>query len=95
MEPDAELELLKDAVEQTKALYERAKLEHKRQTQQMHDLGIAHSDGSKRHATKVYMSALNAYQTALRRYNRYVLDKTGPTVAAMIPTPGENSSTQN
>src|SRR5690242_2352343 len=84
MEPDRTLERLRETVEQTKALYEGAKLEYARQIQRMQDLGMAHPDGSIRHATKVYRSTLNAYHQALQRYNRYVLDATGATLANVL-----------
>jgi hypothetical protein len=65
---------LREAVEQTRALYEGAKnnLEVKRELAR--DLGPAHPDGGLSHALKIYTYTLTNYHSALRRFNRFVLD---------------------
>ena len=70
---EQELVRLRDALEQAKALYVGAKDEYDIAIQRMHDLGATHTDGSIRHATQVYVSALVSYRNALLEFNRFVL----------------------
>jgi hypothetical protein len=74
----SELDRLRDAMEQTKALYEGAKAEYDRAVQLANDLGMDHPDGSLRHAAKIHTFTLDLYRDALIKYNRYILDRTPP-----------------
>ena len=80
---DKELARLQDQMEQTKALYEGAKLEHGRAIERMYDLGMTHPDGSIRHATHVLTHTLHNYRIALQEYNRFVLDQRSPGTNAL------------
>jgi len=75
MDDDKELARLRHQLEQTKALYEGAKLDHDRAVERMRDLGIAHRDGSVRHAARLITHTLRNYKSALEQYNRFLLDR--------------------
>ena len=75
---DKELERLKDAMEQARALYDSAKLEFERARALSEELGAAHPDGSLRHAIRVQNRALSVYRNALMEFNRFVLDGISP-----------------
>ena len=87
---DRELADLRDQMEQTKALYEGAKLEYGRAIARMQDLGMAHPDGSIRQATHVLAYALESYCVALQAYNRFLLDHSQPTLESLKKRPTHN-----
>jgi hypothetical protein len=68
---------LREAVEQTKALFEGAEEEYVRAAHRMQDPGLTHPDGSLRHALTIYRFTLNAYQLALGQYNQYLIQEGG------------------
>ena len=68
------LSRLRKALDQSKTLYEGARVEHYRAIERMKDLDSMHPDGSVLHATKVYHVTLQDYRIALRRFTRYLLD---------------------
>jgi hypothetical protein len=80
MDHDQELERLREAMENAKALYERAKVEFEHAKQLRIDLGSTHPDGSIRHAIRVQTHARQAYTEALTLYNRFVLDRKPPPI---------------
>ena len=75
---DKELARLHEQLEQTRALYDAAKLEHGRALERMKDLGPTHPDGSARHAIRALSNALQTYRSALIEYNRFLLDRRFP-----------------
>jgi hypothetical protein len=75
MDRDRELERLREAMEQAKALYEGAKLEYERAKERRDDLGSTHPDGSLQYATLVRTHAFRTYRNALSQYNRFILDR--------------------
>jgi hypothetical protein len=78
MDQEKELERLREAMENAKALYESAKLEYEKATQLRSDLGSTNPDGSLRHATRVRAHAYRNYRDALMEFNRCVLDRKAP-----------------
>jgi hypothetical protein len=73
-----ELERLRSALEQTKALFERAKETHGRAVELMYDLGRTHPDSGIRHATRIYVYTLQNYRKALRNFSNFLLRGTRP-----------------
>ena len=70
----ATLERMKEAVEQTKALYLGAKEALVKAKELRTDLGATHPDGTLGMALHVHDTALRNYSLALWRYNRFILD---------------------
>ena len=67
---------LKEALLETKALYEVSKGEYLRALQRREDLGRTHPDGALayRQALEKRDGALGKYNQALLRFNRFILD---------------------
>jgi len=78
MDGDKELARLHEQLEQTKALYDAAKLQYAHAVERMKELGATHPDGSVRHALLLFNQALQTYRSALVEYNRFLLDRSGP-----------------
>ena len=87
MAGEKELACLRDQMEQTKALYEGAKLEYGRAIERMRDLGMAHPDGSIRQATHLLAYTLENYCVALQAYNRFLLDHSSPALESLKKRP--------
>ena len=65
---------LREDLDQSKALYDAAKVEHERAVQRTKELGATHPDRSALRAMKVYNFTLQNYGIALKRFSRYLLD---------------------
>ena len=85
---------LRDAVEQTKALYDGAREAFDR-AKELHDqLDPHHPDGSLRHATHVYIYTQRNFRKALMEFNRFILDQNQPETglgSEVRPLPGIQS----
>jgi hypothetical protein len=64
---------LRDAVEQTEALYDGAKEAFDRAKELQEQLGPNHPDGSLRHATRVYTYTQRNFRKALMEFNNFIL----------------------
>jgi len=79
---ERELERLRDAMEQAKTLYERAKAEHDCALRLMKELGATHPDGSIRHATSVYNFTFANYRQALHEFATSWIARRRPSLFA-------------
>jgi len=71
-------ERLRDALEQTKALYEGAKKAFDSAQEIQKNLGPNHVDGSLRQATRVFRHTQRNYVEALMAFNRFILNRKLP-----------------